>query len=292
MIKQMKRWGCFCLLLFAVSVLFLFGQGKTCAAADTGEKTETEESVRFSNIRFDRDNLSEEERTMMDSIQDMLKHAEYQPNTQEFAVSNTTGKSIDKICFIFLFYNKEDTLVYTDRLWVENWSADDRIEAGLAPSRKIATGRNAEQDRLDAAVRYLYGSSYYQTPAVPIVYAEESDKEEAELHLTENTPFTVSFSSSTGKTAAFTVSEVRCIKDWVQDSSLKEQYYLRMIITKDSGPATKGGLLEWRIVREEDRALMHSDTVILSNMHEGEQYCYQSLFFELEPGSYVFEIIE
>ena len=288
----MKRRGSFCLLLSAVSVLFLLGGGRACAADETGSRAETEESVLFSNIRFDQDDLSEEERTMMDSVHNMLKHAEYRSNTQEFTVSNTTGKEIDEICFIFLFYNKEDTLVYSDRLWLENWPADERIEAALSPSRRVDTGRSAEYDRLDAAVRYSYGSHYYQTAAVPIDYTEEDGGEKVALHLTEDTPFSVSFSDSTGETETFTVTDVRCIKDWIQDRSLKGQYYLRIILTKDSGSAAGGGTLEWRVVREEDRAVMNIGTVNLRYMHEGEQYTYQSAFFELDPGSYIFEILE
>lgn len=286
----MKKRGSIGLLLLLVSMIILPGCGKADTTTEMSGEGETDKSVFLSNIRFYQDDLSKEERTMMDSVIDMLKHAEYRAKTQEFVVSNTTEKEMDEIRFIFLFYDSQDILVYTSQLRLENWPLDGQIEAQLSPSRKTGSARNTGFDRLDAAVRFSDGNSYYQTPAVSITYVEDDEK--VELHLTDKTPVSVSLSDYAGRTDTFTVSEVSCIKDWIQDSSLKEQYFIRMMITKEYGSAAGGALMQWRIVREKDRVVVHTDTVILNNMHDGEHYLYQSLYFEMEPGNYYFEIIK
>ena len=263
------------LMLIMVQMLLLSACGSTYSQkARENSDALPIENVAFSNIRFYQDDLSEDERALMDRVVDMLKHAKYLPKTKEFIVSNSTGTKLDDIRFQFLFYDRDGTLINTYRLDLEDWPIGGQVEAIL----------DSSFDSLDVASRFSYGNSYYQTLAEPISFTEE--KEKVILHARDNTPFSVSLLGSSGNTQSFTISALRCESD-----TSSGENYLEILISKDSGYAADSVSMDYRIIHEEDRTVMISNLVTLSYLHEGEQFLYRSDLFELEPGNYLFEIL-
>lgn len=265
-----KRLSILLILILSLCLLLLSGCGKKSDEADN--------SIMFSNIIYhDSEELSPEEEELISAASKMLATAVYDPDTRIITLENTGTHSFN-INLQVLCYDAEGYISDNPTL-----SLDSLVPGDTLKIRMVANGSPSACQSAKIAAELEYGDHLLKTKLVPLKLADPSDKQ-AQLSIVPDFALPCEFIiHDYYGDYHYVMSKFEC-------GMLSDNAFIRLRLNKIDGPEGGSESISYRIL-DENQVIMHSGSLSFFNLKAGETISLFIDTLDLEPGSYIFQLV-